>query len=211
VAVVVLLHLVLVLALRSGMRVRFDDPPRESRPLVVRFDLDAPTPVDPALELAPPDDGASLPAHATSRAAIASAASREPRIEARTTEPASRATSLRLFAPDGSLRLSREVLDASAPKPAPQPGYRERAPAKPIWRAGRPAVVYAPTRFERYWKPDDENIAQELVRKYPLLRLVLSNPGGHDHCPPRSLDPDCEGAVDPAFADDPYPDEEWLD
>ncbi|HET9484051.1 MAG TPA: hypothetical protein VFO79_08845, partial [Xanthomonadales bacterium] len=117
---------------------------------------------------------------------------------------------MRLFAPDGSLRLSREVIDAARPKPAPTPLYRERARETDVWRADRPAVVYAPTRLERYWKPDKENLAQELVRKYPLLGLVLQNPGGADRCPPRSLDPDCEGAVDPAFAEDPYPDEELL-
>src|SRR5688572_12035216 len=209
IAVVVLLHLLLVLGLRAGMRVRYDERSADEAAMVVRFDVDPATPIDPALDVVPP---------AASRVPTAAIpprprASREPGtadVAPRTSPTQRTTTSLRLFEPDGSLRLSREVVEAAAPKAEPEPEYRERAPLKKVWRADRPAIVHAPTRFERYWKPDQENLAQELVRKYPVLRIVLPNPGGKDWCPPRSLDPDCEGEVDPAFADDPFPDE-WLE
>ena len=206
IAVVVVLHLALLLALRAGMRVRFDVRPPDARAFVVRFDLDTGQPDDPVLELAPPRSPSAVapPPQRAPRAA------RNDGVVARATSTQRPSTSLRLFEPDGSLRLSREVVEAAAPAPAPEPEYRERPPLRKIWRADRPAIVHAPTRLERYWKPDRENLAQELVRKYPVLGIVLQNPGGKDRCPPRSLDPDCEGEVDPAFAEDPYPDE-WLE
>jgi hypothetical protein len=48
------------------------------------------------------------------------------------------------------------------------------------------------TRFDAAWKPDGENLAQEAVRKVPLLGLILpgANPG--PNCPPNSTDPRCE-------------------
>lgn len=208
IAVVVVLHLLLALALKSGMQVRWDEPSHEAAPLVIRFDEPSPaSPPDPALAVAPP-------ATAPPPAAVAPATARAPadatRVPAAPAPAAPPRTSLRLFEPDGTLRLSREVVEAAEPAPGPVPEYRERKRETDVWRAGRPAVAYQPTRFERHWKPDRENLAQELVRKYPLLGLIIRNPGGQDGCPPNSLDPDCEGAVRPAFPEDPYPDDEIL-
>lgn len=205
IAVVVLLHLLLVLALKSAMQVRWDAPTLDAAPLVIRFDDAAPASrFDPALAVPEPAT-ASPPAAAPSTARVPAQVARAP------ADPDAQShMSLRLFEPDGALRLSREVVEAAAPAPEPVPEYRERKRETNVWRAGRPAIVYRPTRFERHWKPDRENLAQELVRKYPLLGLVIRNPGGQDGCPPNSLDPDCEGAVQPAFPEDPYPDDEVL-
>lgn len=211
ITIVALLHVALLLALRAGMRVDFERQRGDESPLVVRFDeAPAATADDPALAIEPPVRNATAPASAprVERNETESVRDAAPAPEA-VAEPAR--TSLRLFEPDGSLRLSDEVVDAARPAAAPAPRYRERERRTNVWRAERPRIAGTPpTRFDRHWKPDGENLAEELVRKYPLLGLILQNPGGGDRCPPRSIDPDCEGAAQPAFPDDPYPDDEVL-
>ena len=210
IGLVALLHLALLLALRAGMRVDFEPGRADESPLVVRFDQGPVAPDDPALAIAPPARDVVAPSSAPRVARNETAAVRDAApARGPATEPPR--TSLRLFEPDGSLRLSDEVVDAARPAPAPAPRYRERERRTNVWRAERPRIAGTPpTRFDRHWKPDGENLAEELVRKYPLLGLILQNPGGGDRCPPRSIDPDCEGAVQPAFPDDPYPDDEVL-
>lgn len=204
---VALLHVLLLFALKSAMQVRWDAPPPDPAPLVIRFDETAPASAsDPALAVPEPAT-APPPAVAPSSVRVPAQVARTPADPEPVAQPR---MSMRLFEPDGALRLPREVVEAAEPAPEPVPEYRERRRETNVWRAGRPAVAYQPTRFEKHWKPDGENLAQELVRKYPLLGLIIQNPGGQDRCPRDSLDPDCEGAVRPAFPEDPYPDDEIL-
>ena len=109
---------------------------------------------------------------------------------------------------DGSLRLSQEVHDAAAAKPAP--GYIEKDMTPPAFMTHRSPVEYRATRFDKYWVPDQETLGQELARKYPIAAILLQGVHG-DPCPPRSIDPECESEAQPAFPDDPMPDEDLLD
>lgn len=211
IATVAVLHVLLLLALRAGMQPDFGAPARDEMPLVVRFDEETPAArEDPALAIAPPA-GAAPPPREKPRVRGATTPDRTPALPSDAPVRDAAPTSLRLFEPDGSLRLSDEVVEAAREPAAPAPQYRERERRTHVWRAERPRIAGTPpTRFERRWKPDGENLAEELVRKVPLLGLILQNPSGRDRCPPRSIDPDCEGAVQPAFPDDPYPDDEVL-
>ena len=208
IAVVVLLHVLLLFALKSAMQVRWDDPLAEPAPLVVRFDQPtAAAPPDPALSvpepaIAPPPTSVVPRTTVEPAQAVRTPAEPEPASEPR--------MSVRLFEPDGALRLSREVVEAAEPAPEAVPEYRERRRETNVWRADKPAIVYRPTRFEKHWKPDHETVAQELVRKYPLLGLIIQNPGGQDRCPPNSLDPDCEGEEQPAFPDELRPNDDEI-
>lgn len=67
----------------------------------------------------------------------------------------------RLFEPDGSPRLSEEVVEAAAAKPVPEYIARTAPGLAPI----RSPIPYKPTRFDEVWVPDGESLGQELVRK----------------------------------------------
>ena len=104
---------------------------------------------------------------------------------------------VRLVNPDGSLRLSKEVLDAADAKHPP--GFQPKDTSPSELMVHKSPVEYRSTRFDKYWVPDKETLGQELARKYPIAALLLQGVNG-DRCPPRSTDPKCESEPQPAFS-----------
>jgi hypothetical protein len=84
-----------------------------------------------------------------------------------------------LFDPNGNVRLPDGFVDRSAPPP--------RDPMAPP----RSPIPVERTRFDAAWKPDGENLAQQLSREVPLVGMLLRL-GQVPDCPPNSTDPRCE-------------------
>lgn len=156
-------------------------PPPPSVPEVVfevRF-LEPAPPIEPGPPMAP---GAPAPP-APSRIAARTAGDPEAGVAVQflPPDPAPPAVdSRRLFDPNGRVQLPDGMVAREAPP--------QRSPMDPPRRV----IPDQRTRFDAAWKPDGENLAQEAVRKVPLLGLILpgANPG--PNCPPNSTDPRCE-------------------
>jgi hypothetical protein len=210
------IHLLLLAALRSAMVEKpYVPPPRVDEAVMVVTFVDEVTPAPP-----PPDVAPSTANDAPAPPSIPRAppATDRERLTARFVEsdapdvaqppPPDSDDAIRLVNPDGSLRLSQEVIDAAEAKPAP--GYIPKDTSSPEFMAHESPVEYRSTRFDKYWVPDKETLGQELARKYPIAALLLQGVHG-DRCPPRSIDPECENEAQPAFQADPMPDEDILD
>lgn len=91
--------------------------------------------------------------------------------------------SRRLFDPNGRVQLPDGLVAREAPP--------ERSPMDPPRRM----IPDQRTRFDAAWKPDGENLAQEAVRKVPLLGLILQGANTGPNCPPNSTDPRCEATT----------------
>ena len=211
------IHLLLLAALRSAMVEKpYVPPPRTEEPVLVVTFIDE-------TELPPPPDVAPSTAEIEPASPAAPVAAPEPapdreRLTARFVEsatpdvarppPSDTDDAVRIVNPDGSLRLSQEVFDAADAKPAP--GFQPKDATQPGFMAHKSPVDDRKTRFDKYWVPDKETLGQELARKYPIAALLLQGVNG-DRCPPRSIDPECENDAQPAFQDDPFPDEDILD
>jgi hypothetical protein len=91
--------------------------------------------------------------------------------------------SRRLFDPNGRVQLPEGMV------------AREASPQRSPMDPPRRVIPDERTRFDAAWKPDGESLAQEAVRKVPLLGLILpgANPG--PNCPPNSTDPRCEATA----------------
>lgn len=209
------IHLLLLAALRSAMVEKPYLPPArvDESVIVVTFVEEVETPLPEVPEIDPPPVSANpsdakpeLPAEPRERMTARFVESATPDVAR--PPPPDTTDAIRLVKPDGSLRLSQEVLDAADAKPAP--GFRGKDTTQPDLMVHKSPVEYRSTRFDRYWVPDKETLGQELARKYPVAALLLQGVHG-DRCPPRSIDPECENEAQPAFQDDPMPDEDLLD
>lgn len=158
---VVVLHvglLTLLLTHRPG-----SDAATRSEAIVVEFIDRVETPSE-AVELAPAKaDAASTPATAKPRASAASPDAAT--IATPTVQVESRP--LRLFRPDGGLQLPDTLLSDIDANHRSRQGFDFQMPG--VVDSGkfmeRPvALEYEATRFDAYWKPD-ENLLEELLRK----------------------------------------------
>lgn len=78
-------------------------------------------------------------------------------------DPPKETQPLRLFNSDGSVHVSKEMLDAI--DATPQRQFEPRVVGKSRIMQHTTPIPYAPTTFEKYWAPRDETILQEFFRK----------------------------------------------
>jgi hypothetical protein len=124
--------------------------------------------------------------------------------------PTTPAQDVRVFKSDGSVLLSKEVIDAATTK-EPLKQYVEK-PQEDMKLVGDHEILpFERTRFDKYWVPDGETLGQEIIRKYPAIGLLIPGlAGAGDGCPPRSIDPACEGKPVPQKMESPMP-QEWYE
>jgi hypothetical protein len=79
-----------------------------------------------------------------------------------------------LFDPDGSLRLSPQVVDAAATR-AQQPDFTPPPAAR--WPTVKSPLPYKATRFEPYWVKSNETMGEELFR-HVIFEKEFKTPWG---------------------------------
>src|SRR5688572_5704552 len=179
------IHLLLLAALRSAMVQKpYVPPPRVDEAVMVVTFVDDPVETVPDVPpVAAPDSVAPPPApsrDSTPRTAARFIESTTPDVAK--PPPPDTNDAIRLVKPDGSLRLSQDVLNAANARPAP--GFQPKDTTQPDFMAHDSPVEYRSTRFDKYWVPDKETLGQELARKYPIAAILLQGVHG-DRCPPR--------------------------
>jgi hypothetical protein len=186
---IVCIHLVLIVIAMRIVREDHAPPARD----VLEIELIAPPPRSDAV---PSPRGVPAVRAAKPIADAAPATATQPHAE-----PA--APELRLFDDRGALLLPKADADAFERRPARRAQLPER----------RRALVYEPTRFAKYFVPDHETLGQRLVRKHPLLGIVLAGVNAPhcgtdpDHvpeeCDPQRMVPDLNALAHPLDTDRP--------
>ncbi|MCE5232938.1 MAG: hypothetical protein LLF91_06450 [Xanthomonadaceae bacterium] len=162
-----LLHAVLLVALRVGMRPH-PLPPIPERPPVQVIDVRLIEPLPPALPAAVPPVEVPSPPRVLARPPRATTPKPPPPRPPNTLG----ATPPKLFDAEG-----RPLAPAAAAAPAPQ--YQARTFDTPGLMQHDSPVKYAPTRFERDWAPRDESALGEAVRKTTMEKRLIKLPGGY--------------------------------
>ncbi|HET7844604.1 MAG TPA: hypothetical protein VFL14_10675 [Xanthomonadales bacterium] len=207
---IALAHIALLLALRHAMDlepVPFAPAARETV-LEITFDAPPPPPMTevtaaPEERVVPVEVPTNVPHVQPPPRVVApprTAAPRNERMGARFIEE--EPPPIRLFNSDGSVRISQEVLDASARKP--EPGFKVPEKETPEFMKHKRAISDERTRFEKYWVPDDENLGQKIVRKFPPAALILQGVN-LPKCKARSNAPECDDQPLPQQFDDIIP------
>ena len=162
-AAVLALHALFALLLESQLRPHAQAGTRDDAIVVDWLVTMAPAVIRP-----PSRQAAPTPARASRGAATASpthASTRTPR--APDTTARTNDAPLQLYQPDGSLRLPGSFVDDFDRTTAAQRRFDFEIPD--IDKAGHwldrpPVLAYEPTRFDRYWAPD-ENLLDKVLRK----------------------------------------------
>lgn len=192
VGAVLLAHVLLGVMLDRAMQIRATAPVAVVDDGVLIRWIDA-EPVEevPAVELSPASmsaDPAAVPASAPvlsqptitatpARTAVPMAAPRA--IDGTSIAPAAPIDTARLFNPDGSVRMSTQVVDAAKPAPAqPEfdtPSLQKLAPL-------RSPIPYRRTQFDAVWVPDGENLPDEIFRNVTVEKEIETPWGTRWRC-----------------------------
>lgn len=176
VAATLLLHLLAMLGASYTMRVQPASVHQQAQQRVIQVELiekqRAPAPSPPPPQVLP-DMQVRAP-QASQPRAVRKLPEVKPPAAAEAPNP--QATAAELFDSQGKVVLPAAAASTARVAPDYQAGilHSRNKPAQP-----QSPIKYTPTRFDKDWVPDGENVLQSAVRKTTVVGTVLKLPGGY--------------------------------